>query len=219
MDAQFWINAWNEGRTNFHQQNYHEKLLQFFPPLRPHKGQSVLVPLCGKSKDMLWLSTLGLKVKGVELHQTAVDAFFSENKLQPEEKSLHGNFKRSKFLDITVDCGDFFKLSETSVFDFVYDRASLVALPLSMRKNYVQIISQALKPGGKCLLIVYDYDQSKMDGPPFSIDEKEIQSLYAHDFSITLLDSQQPDREGIRFSALESFKQSVYLLEKKGPLV
>ncbi len=63
MDAQFWINAWNEGRTNFHQQNYHEKLLQFFPPLGPHKGQSVLVPLCGKSKDMLCLSNLGLKVK------------------------------------------------------------------------------------------------------------------------------------------------------------
>lgn len=50
MDSQFWITAWHEGRTNFHQADFHDKLLEYFPQLNPIKGQRVLVPLCGKSK-------------------------------------------------------------------------------------------------------------------------------------------------------------------------
>ena len=69
MEKEFWINAWNTGRTAFHQGKFHEKLTEFFPSLKPQKGQRVLVPLCGKSVDMLWLQNQGLSVHGVELHE------------------------------------------------------------------------------------------------------------------------------------------------------
>jgi hypothetical protein len=42
MDAQFWINAWNEGRTGFHQEKYNEKLIKYFPLLNLEKGQRFL---------------------------------------------------------------------------------------------------------------------------------------------------------------------------------
>ena len=50
VDSQFWITAWNEGRTNFHQGNYHDKLIEYFSRLNPEKGQRVLIPYVGNQK-------------------------------------------------------------------------------------------------------------------------------------------------------------------------
>jgi thiopurine S-methyltransferase len=214
MDEQFWIKAWNEGRTAFHQPRYHEKLTEYFPQLGPQAGQKVLVPLCGKTKDMVWLHRQGLKVRGVELHEQAVKDFFSENELFPVQKTQDPAFVHYTWEDVTVSCGDFFKLGEKNAYDFIYDRGALVALPSPMRKNYARVIRESLKGGGKYLLIAYDYEPSKMEGPPFSVGEEEIRALYQDRFTIRLMESKKPIGEGARLSAVESLRQSVYLLQK-----
>lgn len=213
MDAQFWINAWNEGRTNFHQEKYHEKLTEYFPTLNPKEGQKVLVPLCGKSKDLLWLHELKLNVHGVELHTQAVEDFFKENNL-PFKKTEDQDFAHYSHKNIVISCGDFFKLNSNQTYDYVYDRASLVALPPEMRKDYAQVIKRSLKVGGKYLLIAYEYDQSKLEGPPFSVVANEIHELYQDQFSIKLMESKQANKEGSRLSALDSLKQCVWILER-----
>jgi len=213
MDPQFWINAWNEGRTNFHQQEFHEKLMEYFPTFNPKAGQSVLVPLCGKTKDLFWLQDLKLKVHGVELANQAVEEFFKENEL-PFNKIHEKDFDKYTYKDITISCGNFFKLEANNTYDFIYDRASLVALPVEMRKDYAQVIKRSLKLGGKCLLISYEYDQSKLDGPPFSVEADEIHALYQDQCSIKLMESKQSTKNSQRLSALDSLKQTVYLLEK-----
>lgn len=216
MDSQFWINAWKEGRTNFHQEDYNDKLLEYLPKLNPKEGQRVLVPLCGKTKDLLWLHGINLHVHGVELYEEPVKSFFTENELSPITKTKDQDFTHYTYKNIVISSGDFFKLNESDTYDFVYDRASLVALPSSMRKNYAQIITRSLKKGGKCLLIVYEYDQTKMDGPPFSVDANEIHELYEDQFTIQLMESKRPSKEGARLSSLEfNLKQKVYILEKK----
>ena len=216
MDSQFWINAWNEGRTGFHQADINDKLLQYFPQLRPKENQKVLVPLCGKTKDLLWLRDQNLDVHGVELHEDAVKAFFIENQLSNVKVENNHHFTSYTSEGVRISTGDFFKLDAESNYDFVYDRASLVALPFSMRKSYSEVINRSLKKGGKCLLIVYEYDQTKMDGPPFSIDDAEILRLYEEAFTIEHLESQRPLKEGPRLMTLdESLKQKVYVLEKK----
>jgi thiopurine S-methyltransferase len=214
MGSQFWITAWNEGRTNFHQGNYHDKLMEYFPQLNPRKGQRVLVPLCGKSKDLLWLHELNLRVHGIERHDQAVESFFAENELSPVEKTQDQDFAHYTHENLVVSCGDFFKLDENDTYDFAYDRASLVALSSPMRKTYAEVIKQSLKKGGKYLLIVYEYDQSKLDGPPFSVDANEIRELYEDQFTIKLMESKQPTKEGPRLSSLDSLKQKVYILGK-----
>lgn len=213
MDAKFWISAWDEGRTGFHRGAFNERLLDNFPALNPQKGQSILVPLCGKTKDLLWLHSLGLKIHGIELYAKAVEEFFTDNHL-PVTKGQDENFANYSYENILLSAGDFFKLSDKNTYDFIYDRAALVALPETMRKDYAQVIKRSLKKGGKCLLVVYEYDQAQMSGPPFSISENEVQSLYADQFSIKLVDTVSPDREGPKFSSLESLKEKVYILEK-----
>lgn len=214
MDAQFWINAWNEGRTGFHQEKYNPKLLEFFPGFHPEEGQKVLVPLCGKTKDILWLHENKLHVHGVELHQKAVESFFKENHLSPVVKTDE-NFIHYSNENIVISSGDFFKLNNESKYDFIYDRASLVALPQSMRDEYVAVVTRTLKSKGKYLLIVYEYDQNEMQGPPFSIDNHEVHRLYQNDFSITLRRSDELHNENSRLSAVKGIRENVYLLEKK----
>lgn len=216
MDAQFWINAWNEGKTNFHQQKYNEKLLKYFPDLNPQEGQKVLVPLCGKSIDMIWLHHLKLKVHGVEVYIEAVKSFFTDYGLSPVTETIDKGFINFQHEDILLSSGDFFKLNNPEAYDLIYDRASLVALPLEMRKNYADVIKKSLKKGGKCLLITYEYDQSELEGPPFSVDEKEIHALYADQFEIQMVDSQIAIHEKGRLATLANgLKQKVYILIKK----
>lgn len=214
MDAQFWIKAWEEGRTGFHRESYNEKLLEYFPPLKPQRGQSVLVPLCGKSKDMLWLNSQGLHVHGVELHTPAVKSFFSENHLSPVEEAVDEEFINYMYKNIVISCGNFFKLNAKDRYDFIYDRASLVALPSFMRKEYARVVTESLRVGGKYLLIVYEYDQTKMEGPPFSIEDQEIYELYQDRFEIKLMENEAPENEGPRFTELGIFYQKVFILEK-----
>jgi thiopurine S-methyltransferase len=163
---------------------------------------------------MLWLHEQKLVVHGVELYEHAVESFFSENKLSPFEKKQQQDFLRFIYQDITIDSGDFFKLKENEAYDFVYDRAALVALPVEMRKTYAELITKSLKPGGKCLLIVYEYDQAQMEGPPFSVDDLEIQHLYGDRFEIKLMVSKALAGESSRLASVVSLKQKVYILEK-----
>lgn len=213
MDAQFWINAWNEGKTNFHQKDFNAKLLEFFPQLNPQKGQKILVPLCGKTKDLVWLASQGLDVHGVELYERPVSEFFIENNLTPE-KTQEKDFIQYKSRNITISAGDFFNLNYQTEYDLIYDRASLVALPAEMRKEYAKLITKVIRKGGKILLIVYEYDQSKMEGPPFSITEQEIKNLYGDHFDIKLLESKRPANEGPRLAELVQLEQKIYLLKK-----
>lgn len=214
MDEQFWIKAWNEGRTAFHQPHYHGKLTEHFPQLGPQAGQKVLVPLCGKTKDMVWLHQQGLEVHGIELHEQAVKDFFAENELFPPEVSRDEFFTHYTRQGITISCGDFFKLGREGAYDLVYDRGALVALPAPMRKRYAQVIRGAVKKGGQYLLIAYEYDQAKMEGPPFSVGESEIRELYQEHFTIRPVESKEPAGEGPRLSAVEGLRQNVYILQK-----
>lgn len=216
MDAEFWIKSWKESRTAFNQQKPNEKLEKYFPLLKPQAGQKVLVPLCGKTIDMLWLAQQGLEVHGVELYEGAVEAFFAENKLGSVKKIKTADYAEYTYKNIRISCGDFFKLSPKNTYDFVYDRAALVALPAAMRTDYARVVKQALKKDGQILLVVYEYDQSKMEAPPFSIELAEIERLYADAFTIKLIESEKPRNEGSRLSAVESMLQQVYHLEKTG---
>jgi thiopurine S-methyltransferase len=214
MDLKFWIKAWQDGRTAFNQQKYNKNLEKHFPSLAPQKGQKVFVPLCGKTKDLLYLRDLGLQVHGVELYEQAVKEFFAENNLPNFKKHSDGAFTHYEDDGIKISCGDFFKFNTTDAYDFIYDRAALVALPPEMRKPYVQILTKALRPHGRCLLVSYEYDQGTLEGPPFSIVPDEIHDLYRSHFNIKMLEREVPVGEGARLAAVESIRTAVYILEK-----
>ncbi|MFJ5489017.1 hypothetical protein ACIKTA_16160, partial [Hansschlegelia beijingensis] len=70
----------------------------------------------------------------------------------------------------------------------VYDRAALVALPRADRARYAAHIT-AITRGAPQLLVTLVYDQTRADGPPFSVDEQEVRALYGASYGVTLLES------------------------------
>jgi len=188
MHHEFWHQRWQQNQIGFHQQEINPYLQRHWPDLMiPAKGR-VFVPLCGKSNDMLWLLSMGYHVVAVELSPQAIESFFAENGLKPRIYR-QGDFWVHEIDGLQVFCGDFFALRSNLIgrIDAVYDRASLVALPPDMRIEYALNLSALLSPGVKILLIAFDYPQQEMQGPPFSVQNEEVEQLFNHWCDIELL--------------------------------
>lgn len=179
MRAKFWHERWENNQIGFHQQTINSYLQEFWPCLATPVGSEVFVPLCGKSRDMLWLRAEGYKVLGIELSPIAVQDFFAENDLQPQI-TMEGAFERWQADGLTILLGDFFALTaeQLSQCQSVYDRASLIALPPDMRSRYVEHLRTIMPSQAKTLLVTNEYDQQAMSGPPFAVLEAEVRELY-----------------------------------------
>ena len=66
MDADFWLQRWQEGQIGFHRSDVMPLLEKHWPSLQLPAGSRVLVPLCGKSLDMHWLAAQGHAVLSVD---------------------------------------------------------------------------------------------------------------------------------------------------------
>jgi thiopurine S-methyltransferase len=92
--------------------------------------------------------------------------------------------------NIDIFVGDIFDLSRSVLgrVNAIYDRAALVALPETMRNRYASHL-MAITNRAPQLLICLDYDQSLLDGPPFSITDHEVNRHYQGSYDLTLLAS------------------------------
>jgi thiopurine S-methyltransferase len=200
MQPEFWHKKWASNQIGFHLPDVNPYLQRFWPDLNLAAQARVLVPLCGKSLDLLWLAGRGHRVLGIELSEKAVEDFFSEQQLQPQV-SEQGVFKVYRAGSIELWCGDIFALSAEDVADCsaLYDRAAVIALPPPMRERYAEHLQTILPAGLKGLLITLDYDQSQIAGPPFSVDDAQVQHLFGGAWQMQLLKSQDVLSDSAKF--------------------
>jgi len=219
MDSEFWLERWREGRIGFHQERVTPLLQKYWPSLGLPPGSQVLVPLCGKSLDMLWLAEQGHRVLGVELSSLAVEQFFTENGLTPATyvSPLGKHYVHER---IEIICGDVFALDADLLAEClgVYDRAALIALPESMRGRYTQHVYGQLSDQYRGLLLTLEYLQEAMDGPPFSVTEAEVQRLFVGHSDATVIDRRDILQKEPRFieRGLTRLDTVVYDLKRSG---
>ncbi len=210
-----WESRWNENRIGFHRGEVNPLLMKFGDCITD-PSHRILVPLCGKTLDMLWLSKRCHTVIGSELIEKAVVDFFQENQLEytvSEAMPLH--CYRSEIA--TLYQGDFFQLTPNHLgtIHVAYDRASIVALPQNLRAPYANHLVSLVQPGGTILLITFYYDQSLMSGPPYSVTPEEIQSLFQELCNVEPLFEQDViESESARFrqKGLTWLKEAVFRL-------
>lgn len=186
-DNSLWLAMWKNGQTDFHQILVNQQLQDYWHQLKVPTTGRILVPLCGKSRDLVWLALRGHQVIGIELSSIAVKAFFEENNLKPK-KIRCGNFTIWRHGRIRIFCGDIFALksSDLGQIDAIYDRAALSALPEPIRKLYVtKLLSfmPLLKP--MLLLTTEDADPLRTIDSQAEIDQ-EIFDLYSPYFAINV---------------------------------
>ncbi len=212
-----WLQRWHDNNIGWHHEEYNPHLLGFWPQVEAPPGARVLVPLCGKSRDMVWLAEHGHSIVGVELSPLAVEAFFKEQGRVPAREQV-GCFERWRAAPYELLCGDIFDLDRDVLGEVAagYDRASLVALNPDQRRSYASLLARLLPPGARTLLVAMEYPQGEMPGPPYSVEQREVESLFSAGFSIRLLHSLDLLKETRRYAdrGLEYMLEKVYLLQR-----
>ncbi|WOH37840.1 thiopurine S-methyltransferase [Thalassotalea fonticola] len=197
MKQQFWHDCWDNTHIGFHQDELQPLLVEYFPNLLEPQDSRVFVPLCGKTSDLFFFADR-FKVIGNELSAVACRDFFQENQLIPKiQETMSFNIYQQGNIELYQ--GDFFALSpeQFQPFDWIYDRAALIAFPQDMRIEYVQHIKHFIKANTRVFLLTLEFPQEEMSGPPFSVDENEVMRLFK-DYKI--LKKTQRDLTGQKFA-------------------
>lgn len=174
-----WLSRWQDDRIAFHQQDVNPKLASYWPELGL-RDAAVFVPLCGKSRDMRFLEQHSRTVVGVELAESAAQAYFADGG-EVAAAVQEGEFLRLAGAATTILCGDYFSLEPAQLAGATaaFDRGALVALPPALRMAYVRKLRNLLPVGATVLLLALDYDQQAIDGPPYAASAEALRQCFA----------------------------------------
>lgn len=216
MQAEFWLQHWQQGRTGFHRDAPQPALSAHWPALAP--GSRVLVPLAGKSLDMLWLAQQGYRVLGVELSPLAVQQFLDSNRLSADRHdTAQGLHHVSDNIEIIQ--GDIFDLQADTLAscDAIYDRAAMITLPAAMRARYIRHVYDQLPDHCRGLLITLEYAQTQMAGPPFSVSAPQAHTLLGPRWHIDPLTTADvlASNPGLQAAGLTALHSAVYALRRQ----
>ncbi|XP_065843355.1 probable thiopurine S-methyltransferase isoform X1 [Oscarella lobularis] len=224
----FWAKAWADDRDTWTSSTVNPFLIKHADLLPPNEDKDnpkrILVPLCGRSPDMIWLVDKGYVVVGVELFPKGILKFFEEQKLEfevtevPEIPSAKLYTARDGRL-LIYEC-NFFDLRRDVVglFDGVYDRGSWVAIDPPDRPKYVETVKNLLRPTGTWLLLAIDIvaEGGEYKGPPFSLPFSTVSKSIPSDFSCTEVSSYlRPEMA----SSLKSLKKYTFDLTVVLPVI
>ncbi|MCO6056845.1 thiopurine S-methyltransferase [Pseudomonas sp. MOB-449] len=218
MDEQFWRARWAQNQIGFHQREVNPYLERYWPQLELPQGCQVLVPLCGKTLDLIWLAGQGHRVLGVELAEQAVTDFFAEQALSPQV-SQQGALRLYRAGAIEILQGDFFAVTADHVADCraLYDRAAIIALPPVMRDDYVAHLERILPRPCDGLMVTLDYEQARLEGPPFSVPETEVRRHLEAGWKVAMLERHDVLEQNWKFASrgLDSLHEPVFRLRRR----
>ena len=188
----YWNNRWKDGDIPWHCSVPNPYILKYFDLLTngSTEHKSILIPLCGKSKDMLSFYEKGLSVIGVELSQKAVKEFFTDHNLSYTVKKFpsydeycndDGRIKIfcCEFFDFNVSC------CGGELFDYLWDFRAIVAIHPELHQKYINHIHSLLKPSGKGLLECFEYEFLDPVRPPVSISKEKLTHAMKGLFEVT----------------------------------
>jgi len=217
MQPEFWHERWRTGQLGFHQAAVDRHLERHWPTLSLARGSRVLVPLCGKSLDLLWLRDQGHSVVGVELSAIALESLCMENGIPARRRALD-NFEVYETPKLRLFCGDFFALTPelSGPLPAIYDRAALISWTPELRAAYVQHLTALTRPGTQMLLIVMEYPPDQIKGPPFSVTAGDVERLYGQNFAISALGRQDilANEPRLRARGLKELHETCYRLTR-----
>jgi len=218
MHNEFWHERWSKDEIGFHLEDANPALVNHWHTMPVDIGTRVLVPLCGKTQDIIWLLKQGHQVVGAELSEKALDALAydieGEFGLAVDKQEVDGLILY-RAAGILLICGDWFALTQRDIgpVDAVYDRAALVALPPEMRERYSRHLLEISRQAPQ-LLVSFAYAQEQMSGPPFAVLRDEVNQHYAEVMHADVLEERELIDQEPRFRdrGVTSMLQTVYRL-------
>lgn len=208
MDRAYWEEVWRNDDLGFHQPKVNQHLQRFWQRLRLTPDSRVFVPLCGKSLDMDWLLSEGHEVIGADIAEKAQQDYLVTHN-EPVRYTEENKLKLAWQGRLLFVVGDILHLEPEMLrsVDAVYDRAALIALPRAVRQNYALFLAHCLKPGARMLLITRQAPEER-HSPPFNVSAAEVDELYANNFRVERVLTEQRD---------DGVIEEAFLLKRKSP--
>jgi SAM-dependent methyltransferase len=151
------VTPWDAGRVQ-------QALIAFAGKL--NAGSRVLIPGCGSAYEAYFMADSGFDVLAIDFSEAAVDA---------ARRNL------ACFPGI-VQQADFFEFGPVGLFDVIYERAFLCALPRRIWASYSSRAADLLPAGG--LLAGYFYFDESVKGPPFGTNSDQLKALLSPSFDL-----------------------------------
>jgi len=205
----------------WHSQEPQTYLVKYLDLLKGGKEKMrILLPLCGKAGDIMWLYNQGHTIVGVEGVANVVQEYFQENNLEfdkSEVKEIQGYKFQSKDGRIIIFACDMFKITKNQLghIDAVYDRGALEAINVEDRDQYVNIMKSSLQGKDfRYLLHGFEYDITKFQGPPRALHKDLIRDMFGDfcDVSVLFEDTNVEYKKAFN---LDELVQVIYLLKPK----
>lgn len=214
MDLDYWKKRWQEDETGWHHDEVHPLLQKYYDLYNLSHHHHFFFPLCGKTLDIDWALEKGHQVTCVEVSTIAIEEIAKRLHIHWRIEN-NGPFTVYSYDKLTIYQGDFFSIPKITFpkIDFVFDRAAVVAVDPSRRKEYANIYAQ-LQPS-TILFILYRYDKKASTAPPFSFESGEIQNIINNDFEIKMLETKEILNEVPKFKSrnIDEFYREVYLAQ------
>jgi thiopurine S-methyltransferase len=179
--------------------------------------------------DMAYLVTKAKDVVGVEAIEIALQEFSQEHPyLNIKMAGTKDGYTRFEGDKIVLLKGDYFALDDTKIagrVDAIWDRGSMVAIPLEMREKYVEVIGKLIAPGGRIMLVSLERrgeEEAMKRGPPFSLTEEVVRGLFeSQDWVESVTMVQQTDQlethtqERERYEGLDQLLETAFLIQAR----
>ncbi len=166
-EIEFWDFRYRTNRTPWDAGRAPAGLLQWIehnPPRRRH----ILIPGCGRGHEIFSFSGAGWNTTAIDVSPAAI-----------EKVKRRANRALAK----QIYCGDFFNYTfNYPVFDVIYQRVLLNALPPERWSDYVNRMATLLKPGGFLLGSIIFGERG--DEPPHGLAEGEDRLLLEPRFTL-----------------------------------
>lgn len=163
--SSFWDMRYQQDVTPWESKQLPPDFSRLVQALIPDK-KTVLVPGCGAAYEIDFLRQQGLSVSAIDFSEEAV-------------------FRARQHLGVHADLvtrADFFSDELSGIWDWVYERAFLCALPMSSWGAYAQKMSQLVKPQGH--LAGYFFLRPTLKGPPFGASLEQLKTLFQPWFTL-----------------------------------
>lgn len=222
MSVDDWNKRWDKDQTQFHMPKVHpvlQKHIQRLTDGKPHLR--IFVPLSGKSLDLKWLLDQGHEVVGCDCSERGCQEVFDRDGIPFSSEYRHtvksNLYKATDGRKLTMYAGDFYDLhrKELGEFDCVWDRGSFVAVPVTRRKEYSDILVSTMTNETKYMLDCFLVDNEIFGGPPFDCCENDVRKYFGKQCVVEKFEERDAFTKWQASWGLKTFVEEVYMLTLK----
>ncbi|XP_075724369.1 thiopurine S-methyltransferase [Rhipicephalus microplus] len=188
---EYWTKRWANHIIPFHRPSVHPYLKEIEDDFTAsNKKLRILIPMCGKMREIKWFYERGHTVVGVEITRQAIDDFFQENELTATEvgcPALKCPILQTTDKRLSIYCCDVvdFIRSKPGVMDVVFDRGTLCIMESQEhRLKYINMMKTLLAPGYTYLLTTFKHDDKSFQDLPKNVTDNNVQELFGKNTTV-----------------------------------